>query len=64
MKIIIRLINVFQAAYLLMRVDLRITLIMFYDCKPKNEEREKANLFEYVSLLRCHKMFTTVNKKS
>jgi len=60
----IELVSIDNAAYLLMRVDLRITLIMFYDSKPKNEEREKANFFEYVSLLRCHKLFTTVNKKS
>lgn len=51
-----------QVAYLLMRVDLRITLIMFYGCKPKNEEREKANTYEFVSHLRCHKLFTLVNR--
>lgn len=43
-----------------MRVDLKITLIMFYDCKPKNDEKEKAYIFEFVSQLRCHKLLTSV----
>lgn len=45
-----------------MRVDVRITFIMFYISKPKNEEREKANAFEFVSQLRCHRLFTSVNR--
>lgn len=45
-----------------MKVDVRITFIIFYDCKPKNEEREKANTFEFVSQLRCHRLFSSINR--
>ncbi|XP_025407261.1 KICSTOR complex protein C12orf66-like [Sipha flava] len=58
----IELITLENVAYLLMRVDVRITFIMFYTSKPKNEEREKANAFEFVSQLRCHRLFTSVNR--
>lgn len=58
-----KIIMLFQATYLIMGVDLRITLVMYYDCKPKNEEREKANTFEFVSQIRCHKLFTSVNSR-
>lgn len=47
----------FQAAYLLKSVDSRVSLIMFYGHKPKNEEREKALTYEFVSLLQCHRIF-------
>lgn len=52
----------FQVGFLITSVDWRVTLIMFYDCKPKNEEREKANTYEFISQIQCHKLFLTINK--
>ncbi|XP_001950296.1 KICSTOR complex protein C12orf66 [Acyrthosiphon pisum] len=48
--------------YMLMRVDLKVIFIMCFDGKPKNEEREKASILEFVSMLRCHRYFTSVNR--
>lgn len=45
-----------------MKVDLKITLVMCYASKPKNEKKLKANIVELVSKLRCHKLFTSVNR--
>jgi len=47
---------------MIMRVDLKIIFIMCFNGKPKNEEREKASTLEFVSMLRCHKYFTSVNR--
>jgi len=46
---------------MLMRVDLKIICIMCFNGKPKNEERERASILEFVSMLRCHRYFTFVN---
>ncbi|XP_025200467.1 KICSTOR complex protein C12orf66-like [Melanaphis sacchari] len=48
--------------YMIMRVDLKIIFILCFNGKPKNEEREKASTLEFVSMLRCHKYFTSVNR--
>ncbi|CAI6367696.1 unnamed protein product [Macrosiphum euphorbiae] len=48
--------------YMLMRVDLKVIFIMCFNGKPKNEEREKASILEFVSMLRCHRYFTSVNR--
>ncbi|XP_026814181.1 KICSTOR complex protein C12orf66-like [Rhopalosiphum maidis] len=51
-----------NVTYMIMRVDLKILFIMCFNGKPKNEEREKASTLEFVSMLRCHKYFTSVNR--
>ncbi|KAL5234166.1 hypothetical protein ACI65C_001576 [Semiaphis heraclei] len=48
--------------YMLMRVDLKIIFILCFNGKPKNEERERASILEFVSMLRCHRYFTSVNR--
>lgn len=46
-----------------MRVDLKVTLVMLYDCQFKIEEKEKINLLELATQLRCHKLFASVNRQ-
>lgn len=58
----IQLITDENVTYMIMRVDLKIIFIMCFNGKPKNEEREKASTLEFVSMLRCHKYFTSVNR--
>lgn len=35
---------------------------MFYDCLPKAEEKERANLLELATQLRCHEHFVSINR--
>lgn len=52
----------FQSAYLLIRMDLKITFVMCYDSKPKNEKKLKSDVNEFVSQIRCHNIFSVINR--
>ncbi|XP_050429751.1 KICSTOR subunit 2-like isoform X2 [Adelges cooleyi] len=54
--------NFSTGAYLLAAVDLRVTLVMLYERRPRSEERDKVNVSDFVSQLRCHRHFLTIYK--
>ncbi|XP_050536837.1 KICSTOR subunit 2-like isoform X2 [Daktulosphaira vitifoliae] len=55
-------VNFSSSAYLLVTVDLKITLVLLYERRPRSEERDKANACDFVSQLRCHRHFLTIYK--